>query len=228
MKPVAELLDVDDPAWPLLSGWVDSSDAVQRLPIDAPAGEDCLHRLQVSARSVMGAMALHTGGVLIDHGWLRLLGGGASGLVDLATLNRAELTGEASNGFLLVAFDVVGGRFAVNGGGLEGKPGDVAYWGPDSLTWVSLGTGYSNFVQWATSGGGVADFYADLRWDGWVEEVQQVRLDQGISVYPPLCTAESNPIESTSRRAVPWPELHGLLDELSGLPTGPFTFQVTD
>jgi hypothetical protein len=32
----------------------------------------------------MGAIALHTGGVLADHGWPRLFGCGATDLADLA------------------------------------------------------------------------------------------------------------------------------------------------
>ena len=34
-----------------------------------------LSRLQVTARSMMGALALSSGGMLVDHGWVRLLGG---------------------------------------------------------------------------------------------------------------------------------------------------------
>jgi hypothetical protein len=55
--------------------------------------------------------------------------------------------------WLTVGFDVLGGRFAVNGGGLPGQPGEVCYWGPDTLAWTALGAGYSQFARMVLSGG---------------------------------------------------------------------------
>jgi hypothetical protein len=58
------------------------------LPVAADAGRDCLYRLQVSTRSRLGALALHTGGLVVDDGWLRVLGGGdGAGLPPLAQAN---------------------------------------------------------------------------------------------------------------------------------------------
>jgi hypothetical protein len=56
---------------------------------------------------VLGAVALNCGGLLIDHGWLRILGGGGRGLPDLATVNGL---GDPANTpgpppYLTVAFD---------------------------------------------------------------------------------------------------------------------------
>mgnify|MGYP006138941707 CR=1 FL=1 len=39
-----------------------------------------LHRLQVTRRSTLGGLAADTGGLLVDHGWLRHLGGGSARL----------------------------------------------------------------------------------------------------------------------------------------------------
>ena len=228
MIPIEELVEVDDPPWPALSERLREAEGrVVVMPVDENAGRECLHRLQVSARSTMGALALHTGGLLIDHGWLRILGGGADRLTDLATANSDELSSAAEGGVLNIGHDVLGGRFAINGGALEGEPGEVHFWAPDTLTWLPLGSGYSGFITWCLSGD-LGSFYADLRWPGWADEIDLLAPDQGLSVWPPLCTAESRPISVTSRRAVPWTELASLLDELSGLPAGPVNFRVID
>jgi hypothetical protein len=224
VRQLRELLQVGDPAWPAVAEALhDATPRAQILPVERDAGERCLLRLQVTARSTLGALALHTGGVVIDHGWLRLLGGGHAGLPDLAAVNASDERPGSPPPLLLVAFDVLGGRFAMNGGGLPGAPGEVNYWGPDVLEWQPLGLGHSDFVFWSL-GDGPETFYRDLRWDGWQQEVTQVRLDAGLAVYPPLCTAESRPIEATTRRAVPWEELSGVLNELARLPEGPVRF----
>ena len=186
-----------------------------------------MYRLQVTARSTLGALALHTGAVMVDHGWLRLLGGGTRLLSDLATVNGLDDPSDESTGpgLLVVAFDVMGGRFAINGGALPGADGEVCYWGPDTLDWLSLGVGHSAFMHWCL-GDGIDEFYADLRWPGWQDEVSRVGENQGMSVFPPVCAAESRPIESATRRAVPWAELSALLEELALLPQGA-RFRVT-
>jgi hypothetical protein len=100
------------------------------LPAGREAGLDVLFRLQVAARSTLGALALNCGGLLVDHGWVRVLGGGTSRLPDLATASGLGRPGSpgAPPPSLTVAFDVLGGRFAVNGGDLPGRPGEVCYW----------------------------------------------------------------------------------------------------
>lgn len=191
------------------------------LPVDRAKGERCLYRLQVSARSTLGARSFNTGGVTVGHGWLRLLGGGGHGLPDLAAVNGSSKPPTSPRpALLLVAFDVLGGRFAINGGGLPGGAGDINYWGPDTLQWQAKGLGNTDLVHWSTTDG-VDAFYADLRWEGWEPQVEAVALDEGIAVYPPLCTAEGRSVGSTSRPLVPWTELSALLDELAAVPDGP-------
>uniref|UniRef100_A0A060TDV9 ARAD1D51084p n=1 Tax=Blastobotrys adeninivorans TaxID=409370 RepID=A0A060TDV9_BLAAD len=206
----AELADVDDPAWPELEASIKESQVpVEVVSIPPDQGRTVLHQLQVTARSTLGALALNTGGVLIDHGWLRILGGGSQDLPSLATASNLDSAGEGSGplGYVTVAFDVLGGHFAIDSGGLGLDYGKVCYWGPDTLKWSSLGVGPSTFVDWALSKEGLASFYKDLRWEGWQDEVKGVALSQGITVFPFLFTAEAYPVANASRRVVPFHEV---------------------
>ncbi|MER7866983.1 DUF2625 family protein [Streptomyces cellulosae] len=57
MREVDELLNVDDPAWPLLLQELSGTDVpVEVLPGDAEAGRASLLQLQVSARSNLGGI----------------------------------------------------------------------------------------------------------------------------------------------------------------------------
>src|SRR5687767_10749322 len=77
-RSLEQLTGVDDPAWPLVEGWVESAvRPVEVLPPPAPALRDeVLVEAQASLRSAMGAVVYHTGGLLIDNGWIRVLGSG--------------------------------------------------------------------------------------------------------------------------------------------------------
>ena len=214
VRPVHELIGVDDPAWPSIAASIEAAASATVLPIDRERGERCMHRLQVTARSALGALALHTGDLLCDCGWLRLLGGGYGGLPDVATVNGLAGHDQGPPGRLEVARDVLGGRFAINGGDLPGPTMEVCYFGPDTLGWQPLGLGHGALVQWALSGG-TERFYADLRWAGWQEEIASLGLDEGISVVPPLFSREGKELSRASRRPVPWDELPAMHEEIA-------------
>ena len=78
MKTLADLINTTDPAWPLIQEWLaEATNPVEILLRDPAAAEAELLKTQVSTRSVMGAVVYETGGILIDHGWLRILGSGS-------------------------------------------------------------------------------------------------------------------------------------------------------
>ncbi|GAA0480969.1 DUF2625 family protein [Actinoplanes campanulatus] len=58
----------------------------------------------------------------------------------------------------------------------------------------------------AMLGGATAQFYANLRWDGWAEEVAACGLDQAISLFPPPWTVEGKDLNTVSRHPVPMAE----------------------
>lgn len=223
MRPVSQLIEHLEPAWPAVKEAIDTAPTfVTVLPIERSQAERVLVRLQVSTRSVLGALAFETGGILVDGGWLRVLGGGGAGLLDLATANAIVdyPPPGAIPGALIIAYDVLGGRFAVNDDAFAGRPGEVHFFAPDSLRWEPLGVGHSDFVLWSMSGA-LEQFYEPFRWSGWQAEMPSVRLDQGIHLHPPPFTVEGKDVNQVSRRVVPWEELPSLYDDAARQLGGP-------
>jgi len=217
IRDVEELASVDRPAWPRLKALVDASPVdVRVLPVDQARARQVLYRLQVTARSPLGAMALNTGGMVVDGGWLRILGAGAKGLPDLAEANKLTdpEPGRPAPAAMAFAYDVLGGRFALNGGTLPGARGEVCYWGPDTLEWTPLGMGHGAFLEWVFAGG-LERFCAELRWAGWKEEVGAVDLGDGLACFPFLFSAEGRDITQTTRTPVPFAELLLSHDDLA-------------
>jgi hypothetical protein len=223
MRELSQLIDVEDPAWPELRETLHASPvSVQVLPPDSDLGRASILQLQVTARSYLGAVVLHCGGLLVDDGWLRVFGspmsGAAHGVPGLYCVNRFPGTFDSAwrpETGLVVAHDVLGGVFTVNGAApasadRPGAPGEVVYFAPDSLRWKALGVSHSTWLAWLVSGA-LDEFYADLRWPGWKEKVRALNSSQGLSMFPPLWSAEGRQdISATSRRAVPMRELLGV------------------
>ncbi|GLV95548.1 MULTISPECIES: DUF2625 domain-containing protein [Streptomyces] len=224
MRGIDELVNVDDPAWPELQGVLrESSVPVQVLPGDINEGRRCLLQMQVTGRSMLGALALHTGGLLVDNGWLRVFGGGSASvaggrLPSLAQVNRFpedfDPGWQPATG-LVVGHDIVGGVFALNGGdpaaaGRPGDPGQMTYFAPDTLEWEAMEMGHSGWVSWLLSGR-LETFYDGMRWPGWREEAAALDFEQGLSVYPFLWSEEAHAdLAATSRRPVPMREVLGV------------------
>jgi hypothetical protein len=218
-RPLADLIDSTEPAWPLVRGWLaEATNQVELISAERHRGEATLTALQVTTRSPLGAIALECAAILVDHAWLRLLGAGHPRMMGLREWNGLggvvrpdPLLADA----LVVAHDALGGFFAVNGGAFEaGSPGEVFYFAPDSLRWENLETGYSGLVQWATTGD-LSSFYEGSRWRGWQDEIASASGDQGMSIYPFL-SAAGGPVSDRSRRLVPMTELWGLQWQLAG------------
>jgi hypothetical protein len=196
--------------------WIDeATNPVEVLEAREPARRLTLETLQVTTRSPMGAVVYETGGLLVDGGWLRILGSGHPRLPrTLPAWNKGRTWNEsdASPPILIVADDVIGGSFAINGGGLAGPHGHVHYFAPDRLDWESLEQGYSDFVYWTLSGN-LELFYEAQRWPDWKKDVESLPGDKAFSIYPPLW-AEGPPIAERSRKVVPMAELFDLQREM--------------
>jgi hypothetical protein len=206
-RSYSELLS-DDPAWPALAK--EAAAAPNGAVILPAPGEverrACLEGLQMTTRSTLGALAHETGGVLVDHGYLRMLGGGSPRLPRQLVAWNAEVDVSLES-FIIVADDVVGGVFAIDTGALGGKPGRVHYFSPDSLEWEDTELGHSDFVSWAFEGD-LATFYESMRWQGWEKDVAVVTGDQSLSIVPPMWTeGDTLSIAMRDRRSVPAKEL---------------------
>jgi hypothetical protein len=214
MRSLSELLS-DDPAWPEVVGWIgEARRPVEVVGRDRTRSEATLHALQVTTGSPMGAIAYETGGLAVESGWLRILGGGGDRLDGLAPWNGlGEPPHHARlDGGMIVAHDAVGGFFALDGGAFGAGDGSAHYRSPDELSWEPTGMSYSDLVWWALTGD-LSGFYAGLRWPGWEQETAALELDQGFSLYPPPFTQEGRPVERASRRPVPMAELWGFYTE---------------
>ncbi|HWS31320.1 MAG TPA: DUF2625 family protein [Actinoplanes sp.] len=196
---------VEQTAWAEISAVMEVAPyPVVVLPVDGERGASCLAVLGITERSWLGAVIANSGGLVVDHGWLRVLGGGHDLLPDVVGAMPEE-------GGLVVAFDVMGGRFVW----APSRPGAVPtvhYFGPEDLTWQDLELGYGDWLN-AMLAGALAGFYAGLRWPGWVDEVTRVALDQGISTYPPPWTVEGKDLAAVSRKPVPLTELVSIQHE---------------
>jgi len=108
----------------------------------------------------------------------------------------------------VVAYDVIGGFFAVNGGGIGPDRGVVYYYAPDSLEWEGLGLQYSAWLEWACTEA-VDEFYEEARWPAWEAEAAAVGPGDGISIVP-FPVLGDMPNGERSRRVVPLEELWAL------------------
>ena len=177
------------------------------LPCGPEAGERALLALQYETRSALGALAYQSGGLLVDRGWLRILGAGCPTLPRaLDTWNRVGVSGGGRlPGALLIADDAVGGFFALNQGGLAGNPGDVSWLSPQSLDWEDLGVGFEGFLEWALSPA-LAAFYDVWRWPDWQDDVGLAGAERAFAFEPPPAFAGAS-FTDRKRTAAPVGEL---------------------
>lgn len=172
---------------------------VDVLPADPASAARCLAALGFTRPSWLGAVVAYSGGLLIDHAWLRVLGSGSPGLPDVVS------QADPSAGRLVVAHDVLGGLFVWMPAAPQVRP-TVHYFGPDDLGWQDLGQGYADWL-YAVLHGSLTRFYDSLRWPGWEAEVAAVGLEQGIHTWPPPWTAEGQDLSTVSRKPIPIGEL---------------------
>jgi hypothetical protein len=227
VRDLADLVDAEEDAWPQILEWREAaSRPVDIVPAEPEAGPTTLLALQVTTRSPMGAIAFRSGGLLVDHGWLRILGARSARIGDGLREWNASLGGfpldPSLDGGLIIAYDALGGFFALNSGHWDGAAGSVYYLAPDSYDWQALDVGYSELLVWAM-GDLLDDFYEGQRWPSWQAEVEALGPDQAMSIYPPLGFEEAS-ITGRTGAPVParqlWTFHHELGRQLSEVPAG--------
>jgi Protein of unknown function DUF2625 len=202
MRPLDELINKTDPGWAIVKEWIESAkNKVEILPVDTVKAKDALFMIQVSTRSPMGAIVYMSGGLLVDNGWIRILGSGNSKLNrTLPGWNKGKTIKDSiqAAGFLLIADDVIGGFFILNGGVLGKDLGKVYYFSPDNLEFEPLDLTYSEFLNFCFNND-LNKFYEGYRWENWKEEVAKLSGNEVFNFVPALWTKEGKDFAKHSR-----------------------------
>ena len=209
---LTDLINKEEPGWELVSDWIkEAKNKVEILPKEQKDAELALYNTQVTTRSPMGAIIYETGGILIDNGWIRILGSGNEKLNrNLPDWNKGKSITEFGEQapYFLVADDVIGGFFAINGGEFGEDLGQMYYFAPDCLEWEAMEMGYSDFIWWTLTGD-LEQFYEGLKWDNWSTEIDNLDGNKGIGFYPFLWT-EYDSINDLSRKSISIDEIWNL------------------
>ncbi|MGX5855165.1 DUF2625 domain-containing protein [Dyadobacter jiangsuensis] len=210
-RPVEQLINKEDPGWPLVLEWAKKAiNPVEILSADSANARQALYDIQVTTRSPMGAIVFMSGGILIDHGWIRILGSGNARLTRALSAWRKTIqlkVSKTGTPLLVVADDAIGGIFVLNDGSLGNDPGKIYYLAPDTLEFEALDLGYSDFLIFCFNND-LDKFYEGYRWKSWKEEISKMSGDSVIGFYPYLWTKEGKEIEKNSRRVIPVAEYY--------------------
>ena len=206
LRTLDELIDKIDPGWTLVKRWIDSAkNKVEILSCDTTKAKEALLKTQVTTRSPMGAIIYSSGGLLIDYGWIRIIGSGHKKLNrTVPDWNKGKSFKEFGEQpkFLLIADDAIGGYFAINGGEFGSDMGKIYYLSPDNLEWEPLDLTYSDFLDFCFNGH-LDDFYSNLRWANWRDEVSKLDGNKVYNFFPPLWTKEGKDFNKSSRKLIP-------------------------
>jgi len=206
MRSVDELINRKDPGWPVVKQWIDSAkNKVEILPVDTSKAKDALYKTQVTTRSVMGAIVYSTGGILIDGGWIRILGSGSAKMQrTLPDWNKGKAFNEFGEppAFFLVADDAAGGYFAINYASFGKDLENMYYLSPDDLEWEPLDMNYEDFI-WFCFSGDIKKFYKGIKWNSWQKDIQALKADEVFHILPPLWSKEGKDLEKSFRKPVP-------------------------
>lgn len=206
-RNLSELINNKESAWLYIKSWIDSAkNKVEVLPKDTLRADSALYQAQVTTKSTMGSIIYETGGILIDNGWIRILGSGSKRLDrSLMDWNKEKSYSKLGStlSYLLIADDVLGGFFAINNRKF-GKEniGKVFYFAPDNLKWESLGLSYSEFIQFCFSGD-IKTFYNGFKWKNWEKDIVNIEGNFAYTFFPYLCTKEGSDINKVSKMLVP-------------------------
>ena len=210
MQSADKLINQTDPAWPLVQKWIDSAkNKVEVLPVDSARAKEAIYNSQISTYSTLGAVIYNTGGIMVDNGWIRILGS-ASGRLNRSVPEWNKGKTIAAYGdkpeYLLVADDAVGGFFAINYGAFGKDLKNVYYLAPNSLNWEPLNVGYGEFMLFCFDSD-LSVFYKGLRWSTWSQFIGNLDGSKSYSFRPYLWSEQGTDIEKSTRKLVTTEEL---------------------
>lgn len=206
LRKLEDLINTKDPGWPFVQQMIDSAtNQLEILPADSSKANDALLKIQVTTRSPMGAIIYQTGGILVDHGWIRILGSGSKAISrSIPDWNKGKSIQEFGQtpAYLLIADDAVGGFFAINGGAFGKDMGKTYYLSPDRLVWEPLDLTYTDFLYFCFNND-LNEFYQNLRWTNWKKDVSKLEGNKVFNFYPVLWSKEGKDINKNSRVKIP-------------------------
>lgn len=201
-KKWSDFASLNDSKWNEFLEW--KSDAKNDVTVFAPDSNRALFAMyegDLDPNSMLASFILHSGGMVVDHGWIRVLGSGCTDFMrGFKDWNRGKSKpGKDGSYYLLVADDVVGGFFGIKmSPGANPDKAKVWYLGASNLQWVNTGIDYPTFLKFCFVGD-MKGFYYDYRWDGWQEEVSKFSQRHTIGCYPELWTRETRVQESNRK-----------------------------
>ena len=205
-----KLINKTDPAWPLVQKWIDSAkNKVEVLPVDSAKAKEVLYNAQMTTYATLGSVIYNTGGIMVDNGWIRILGSGSDRITrNIADWNKGKTIKEYGDNipYLLIADDAIGGFFAINYGGLGPDIKNVYYLEPNTLTWQPLGAGYGEFLIFCFDSD-LSKFYKGLRWSTWDQFIANLDGTKSYSFRPYLWEKDTD-IEKRSRKLVGIEEMY--------------------
>ncbi|WP_286709277.1 MULTISPECIES: DUF2625 domain-containing protein [Sphingobacterium] len=211
MRQLNELINKDEDAIKLIMAWRNAAkNKIQILANDSLRSNEALFNTQISTRSPMGAIVFHTGGILIDNGWIRIYGSGSEKLNrNLPDWNKGKTFQNFGDkpGYLIIADDAVGGFFLLNGGDLGNDLGKIYYLSPDNNEYEQLDLTYTEFINFCFSGN-IDLFYRDLRWKKWEDDFKELSTNEAFMLYPYLWTKEGRDINKVEKNKASIDEIY--------------------
>lgn len=206
IRPIEDLINNNETGWIVVKRWISNAkNKVIVLPCDTLKAKEALYQTQVTTRSPLGAVIYMTGGILIDNGWIRILGSGNNRLnrtVPDWNKGKTFISFGEKPSYLLIADDVIGGLFAINLGGLGKDTGNVYYFAPDNLKWESLDLTYSNFLIFCFNNN-LNNFYEGFRWKTWEADAAKLNGNSVYSFSTPFWLKNKVNINKNKRTIVP-------------------------
>ena len=145
--------------------------------------------------TIMEAIVNNTDSIVINK-YLRLLGSGQS-LYENIFLFNLEVERAFGEKNYIVAYDTFGGLFSARG--------TIHYFAPDTLEWEDLELNQNEFVMWLLSKN-LRNFYSSFLWNKGEDMINNLKLGQGILIYPYLWAEECD-VNTAAKKLVPYKEL---------------------
>ncbi len=202
-KPLSELIRNQQKGWDVISQWsLSATNKIEIFPKEGLRADSVLYKMQLAASSPIGAIVFGCGGILVDDGWIRILGSGCKQFdrnISDWNKGKSSIRFKDQSSYLLIGDDIIGGIYGMKTSGIdENGIGKVYYFGPNSLRWEATGLSYTGFINFCFSGN-LESFYGDFHWSGWNEEIKRLNCDQVISCYPLLWTKEGRELKANRK-----------------------------